>query len=179
MLIVAIGITDSVGKKVKFLQCIIILTSNISTEKIKPSIGFTNNVSELKSNHQFNMENINSEFSSEFRSRLDEIIIFHPINSITDKIIEKNLRELTFLLADKKIRFLISDSVKLFLTKNYNVENSGARSLDRLIDTQIKQPIAEEILFGKLQNGGFVNIDYCKKDDKIVFKFVYLFTPPV
>ncbi|CAF3793645.1 unnamed protein product [Rotaria magnacalcarata] len=136
-------ITDSVGKKVKFLHCIIILTSNVSAEKIKPSIGFADNNLELQGHAQFNMENIN--------------------NTIVDKIVDKSLRELTSLLADRKISFLVSDSVKQFLAANYSVNNSGARSLDRLIDIKIKQHIADEILFGKLKNGGFVKIDYSQK----------------
>jgi len=165
-------ITDSVGKKVKFLHCIIILTSNVSAEKIKPSIGFANNNLELQGHAQFNMENINSEFSSEFRSRLDKIILFNPIDTIVDKIVDKSLKELTSLLADRKISFLVSDSVKQFLAANYSVNNSGARSLDRLIDIKIKQHIADEILFGKLKNGGFVKIDYSQKHSKIIFKFI-------
>ena len=63
-------LTDSTGKKVKFSHCIIILTSNVSVNKIKPSIGFGNAL-DLHDHDQFDMENINSEFSSEFRSRLD------------------------------------------------------------------------------------------------------------
>ena len=58
-----------------------------------------------------------------------------------------------------------------YLIKNYNVTQSGARVLDRIIDTEIKQHIADAILFGKLKNGGLVDIDYSKKLDKIVFKF--------
>ena len=165
-------LTDSVGKKVKFAHCIIILTSNVSAEKIKPLIGFTNNTSKLEDHDKFNMENINSEFSSEFRSRLDKIILFNPIDTIVDKIVDKSLRELTSMLADRKIKFSVSDAVKQYLVESYNVDNEGARSLDRLIDTQIKQYIADAILFGKLKNGGFVKIDYSKKQSKIIFKFV-------
>ena len=58
------------------------------------------------------MENINSEFSSEFRSRLDKIILFNPIDTIIDKIVGKSLQELTYQLAIRKVRFLVSDAVK-------------------------------------------------------------------
>ena len=163
-------LTDSTGKKVKFSHCIIILTSNVSVNKIKPSIGFGNAL-DLHDHDQFDMENINSEFSSEFRSRLDKIILFNPIDTIIDKIVGKSLQELTSQLAIRKVRFLVSDAVKQYLAKNYSVTKSGARSLDRIIDTQIKQHIADAILFGKLRNGGFVEIDYSQKHNKITFKF--------
>ena len=163
-------LTDSTGKKVKFSHCIIILTSNVSVQKTKSTIGFSN-ISDLQVHDEFDMEAINSEFSSEFRSRLDKIILFNPIDKIVDKIVGKSLQELTSQLADKKVRFLVSDAVKQYLTKNYNVTKSGARTLDRIIDTQIKQQIADAILFGKLKNGGFVEIDYSLKHDKITFRF--------
>jgi ATP-dependent Clp protease ATP-binding subunit ClpA len=164
-------LTDSTGKKVKFSNCIIILTSNVSAQKIKPPIGFSSNGSELQMSDQFDMEAINSEFSSEFRSRLDKIILFNPIDTIVDKIVGKSLEELTSQLADRKVRFSVSDAVKQYLIKNYNVTQSGARALDRVIDIQIKQHIADAILFGKLKNGGFVEIDYSPKYNKITFKF--------
>jgi len=162
-------LTDSTGKKVKFSHCIIILTSNIAIQKTKPSMGFNSSV--LPKEDQFDINIINSEFSSELISRLDKIILFNPIDSIVSKIVGKNLEELTSQLADKKVRFSVSNSVKQYLIKNYNVAQSGARVLDRIIDTEIKQHIADAILFGKLKNGGLVDIDYSKKLDKIVFKF--------
>ena len=162
-------LTDSTGKKVKFSHCIIILTSNIAIQKTKPSMGFNSSV--LPKEDQFDINIINSEFSSELISRLDKIILFNPIDSIVSKIVGKNLEELTSQLADKKVRFSVSNSVKQYLIKNYNVAQSGSRVLDRIIDTEIKQHIADAILFGKLKNGGLVDIDYSKKLDKIVFKF--------
>ena len=117
------------------------------------------------------MEVVNNEFSSEFRSRLDKIILFNPIDTIIDKIVAKSLDELTSQLANRKVRFVVSNAVKKHLAKNYNVNQNGARALDRLIDTQIKQQIADAILFGKLKNGGVVEIDYSSEHGKITFKF--------
>ncbi len=164
-------LTDSTGKKVNFSHSIIIFTSNVSMQKLKLPIGFNSGVHNSQEFDQFDMEDINSEFSSEFRSRLDKIILFNPIDMIVDKIVAKSLQELTSQLADRKVKFGVSDAVKKYLAKNYNVTKNGARALDRIIDTQIKQYIADAILFGKLRNGGFVEIDYCQKDNKITFKF--------
>lgn len=165
-------LTDSVGKKVKFSHCIIILTTNVPAERIKQSIGFGGNIPEVQGKPLFDMENINSEFSREFRSRLDKIIVFNPIDTIVDKIVDKRLAELRSLLADRKITFEVSGSVRRYLAKNYDIKDGGARSLDRLIDTQIKQHIAEAILFGNLKKGGVVKIDYSDEQNNIIFKFV-------
>ena len=87
------------------------------------------------------------------------------------KIVSKNLKELKAQLADKKVRLDVSDQVKNYLyTKCFNSKD-GARKLDRIIDTRIKQSIADEILFGKLTNGGTVNVDLLKDTKKITFKF--------
>lgn len=162
-------LTDSTGKKVKFSHCIIILTSNIAVQKIKSPIGF--NSSDLPKPQQFDISVINSEFSSELISRLDKIILFNPIDNIISNIVSKNLEELASQLADKKVKFSVSNSVKQYLIKNYNTTQSGARVLERIIDMEIKQHIADAILFGKLKNGGLVDIDYSQKLDKIIFKF--------
>jgi ATP-dependent Clp protease ATP-binding subunit ClpA len=162
-------LTDSTGKKVKFSHCIIILTSNIAVQKSKSPIGF-NNLDVLTSD-KFDLNIINSEFSSELISRLDKILLFNPIDSIISKIVSKNLEELASQLADKKVRFSVSNSVEQYLIKNYNVTQSGARVLDRIIDTEIKQHIADAILFGKLKNGGLVDVSYSQKQGKIIFKF--------
>jgi ATP-dependent Clp protease ATP-binding subunit ClpA len=162
-------LTDSTGKKVKFSHCIIILTSNIAVQKSKSPIGF-NNLDGLTSD-KFDLNIINSEFSSELISRLDKILLFNPIDSIISKIVSKNLEELASQLADKKVRFSVSNSVEQYLIKNYNVTQSGARVLDRIIDTEIKQHIADAILFGKLKNGGLVDVTYSQKQGKIIFKF--------
>ena len=162
-------LTDSTGKKVKFSHCIIILTSNIAVQKIKSPIGF--NSSDLPKPQQFDISVINSEFSSELISRLDKIILFNPIDNIISNIVSKNLEELASQLADKKVKFSVSNSVKQYLIKNYNTTQSGGRVLERIIDMEIKQHIADAILFGKLKNGGLVDIDYSQKLDKIIFKF--------
>lgn len=163
-------LTDSTGKKITFSHSIIILTSNLAVSKTKASIGFGSSANSSGVD-EFDMGAINAEFSPEFRSRLDKIILFNPIDGIVDKIVNKNLKELAAQLADKKVRISISTAAKKHFAQRCFKDKNGARVLDRVIDTEIKQPIAEAILFGKLKNGGAVEVDYSKKEQKIIFKF--------
>ena len=164
------SLTDSTGKHINFMNTIIILTTNVVAEKTKSLIGFSEDNKEDMV-PALNLDPINQQFSPEFRSRLDNIVLFNPIDGIVDKIVSKNIKELSSQLADKGVRLSVSAIVKnYFVEKCFN--NNGARELDRAIDTHIKQKIADEILFGKLQNGGSVNVDLSKKGQEFIFKFV-------
>lgn len=160
-------ITDSTGKHINFSNTIIILTTNVIAEEEKSAIGFNQENSEQK---KINMDALNEQFSPEFRSRLDEIILFNQIDGIIDKIVSKNIKELASQLADKKVRLKVNALVKKYLVEDC-FDKNGARYLDRIIDTTIKQKIAEEILFGKLKNGGTAIVDFCKKNQEVTFKF--------
>ena len=163
-------LTDSTGKHINFTHTMIILTTNLVAEKEKASIGFNN---EKKENEEpeMSMEAFHSKFNPEFRSRLDSIILFNPIDGIIDKIVTKNFKELAAQLADKKVRLKVSASAKKYLVETCFDPNNGARELDRIIDSKIKQSIADEILFGALASGGTASIDFSKADQKITFKF--------
>lgn len=163
-------LTDSTGKHINFSHTMIILTTNLVAEEEKSTIGFTQNDS-TNTKIGLNMEAFNQHFSPEFRGRLDKIILFNPISNIIDKIVSKNLKELAAQLADKKVRLVVNSSVKKYFALNCFNTKSNARELDRIIDTNIKQAIADEILFGKLRNGGMVTIDYFKKSKELTFKF--------
>ncbi|PCJ25115.1 MAG: ATP-dependent Clp protease ATP-binding subunit ClpA [Rickettsiales bacterium] len=164
-------LTDNTGKHINFTHSMIILTSNLIAGDTKAPIGFSNKPAGQEEKKEPNMENINEHFSPEFRSRLDKIIIFNPIDGIVEKIVSKNLKELASMLADKKVRLTISKSVIKYFVENCFSNASGARGLDRMIDTKIKQKIADEILFGKLKQGGTAILDFSKKDKEITFKF--------
>jgi len=167
------SLTDSSGKNVNFSHSIIILTSNLCNTTEKNSIGFaSDSQAELKEGlSTLNMEAINNYFSPEFRGRLDKIILFNPVDKIIDKIVSKNIKDLASMLADKKIRLHVTPSVKKYFVDNYYNRENGARGLDKAIDTQIKQRVADEILFGKLKNGGTIDIDYSPKTKNLFFTF--------
>jgi len=165
------NLTDSTGKHVNFMNTMIILTTNVVAEQEKASIGFNEN-DEQDIVPALNLDPINAQFSPEFRGRLDNIVLFNPIGGIVDKIVSKNIKELAAQLADKRVRLKVSASVKKYLAEKCFNDNSGARELARTIDTHIKQAIADEILFGKLKNGGSASVDLAKKDQEIIFKFM-------
>jgi ATP-dependent Clp protease ATP-binding subunit ClpA len=164
------NLTDSTGKHVNFMNTMIILTTNIAAEKVKSIIGFNDSNQINDAAEQFDFSLINERFSPEFRSRLDNIVLFNPIDGIINQIISKSIKELASQLADKKVRLNVSSAVKNYFAEKC-LKNNGARTLDRTIDTHIKQAIADAILFGQLRNGGTVSVDLCKKSQEITFKF--------
>lgn len=163
-------LTDSTGKHINFSHTMIILTTNLVAEEEKSTIGFAQTDS-TNAKIGLNMEAFNQHFSPEFRGRLDKIILFNPIGNIIDKIVSKNLKELAAQLADKKVRLIVNSGVKKYFAVYCSNKKGNARELDRIIDTSIKQAIADEILFGKLRNGGVVIIDYSSKSKELTFKF--------
>jgi ATP-dependent Clp protease ATP-binding subunit ClpA len=164
------NLTDSTGKQVNFMNTMVILTTNIVAEKEKAAIGFSKE-GEGDVELPLNLDRIKDQFSPEFRSRLDKIVFFNPIDDIVDQIVVKNIKELAAQLADRRVRLKVSASVKKHLAEKCFNKDNGARELARAIDTHIKQAIADEILFGKLKNGGSASVDMSKKSQEIVFKF--------
>jgi ATP-dependent Clp protease ATP-binding subunit ClpA len=113
---------------------------------------------------------IEKMFSPEFRNRLDEVINFNSLNpEIMEKVVDKFMMELNGQLAVKKIIVTISDRVRTWLAKKGYNPQYGARPLARVIQTEIKDALSDEILFGRMQKGGEVSIDL--KDDELVFNY--------
>ncbi len=162
-------ITDSTGKHINFSHTIIIMTTNVVAEVKKSNIGFKEDPNTTKK--EMDMSSFNNNFRPEFRSRLDKIILFNPIENIIDKIVAKNIKELAAQLADKKVRLKVTAAVKKHFAQDCFNNKTGARELNQAMDAELKQYIADEILFGKLQNGGCVDIEFDKKEQKLLFKF--------
>lgn len=165
------NLTDSTGKNIDFTHTMIILTTNLQAQKQAAAIGFS---TEEQKELPPSMEQFENAFSPEFRGRLDKIILFNPIDNIVDKIVEKNFKELAAQLADRRVNLRVAKAVTKHLVQNCFSKRSGARELDKIIDAEIKQHIADEILFGRLQNGGSVVVDMDKKNGEITFKFTKL-----
>lgn len=160
-------LTDSSGKSVNFAHTIIIFTTNCGAGDNSIKVGFSDN-NDYK--NAASMEAINAMFSPEFRSRLDNIIIFNPLDdNIISRIIEKNILELKAQLADKGVKILLDKTVSTYLLNHGFDRRSGARTLNRIINLEIKEKIADEILFGKLKKGGIVRIKY--DNSNMVFEF--------
>jgi len=162
-------LTDNAGKKADFRNVILIMTSNAGARELySQSIGFTlsQDESERKS-----LKAIEQTMSPEFRNRLDAIVSFNPLNmEVMKMIVDKFINRIKSQLIEKNVALELSDSAREWLAEKGYDTRLGARPLARLIQKEIETPLADEILFGKLENGGYVYIDITK-DDKPGFNF--------
>ena len=159
-------LTDHNSRTVDFRNVILIMTSNVGAAELdKNSIGFNNTV-----NNKDNETEINKMFSPEFRNRMDSIIKFDFLSKKTmHYIVEKVINNLEDQLAEKNIFVDLSDKAKKYLVeKGYDIK-FGARPLERLIQKEIKEPLADQILFGKLKKGGNIVVDIVREELKIKY----------
>lgn len=163
-------LTDNNGKKADFRNVILIMTSNAgASEMAAGSIGFGSGVGSTKSRGKQALE---KTFSPEFRNRLDAIVQFsHLAPETMERVVDKFIGELEHALLDKQVEVELSDAARFYLARAGYSEKFGARPLDRLIDREVKQPLAKELLFGKLADGGRVDIDHEPEEDKLSFRF--------
>ena len=155
-------LTDNNGRKADFRNVTIIMTTNAGAEAIsKTSIGFT-----LGSNSGDEMGDIKRLFSPEFRNRLDAIVSFAPLSEdIIMRVVDKFLMQLEDQLHEKKVDATFSDTLKAYLGKKGFDPLMGARPMSRLIQDTIRRALADELLFGKLANGGHVHVDIDQADN--------------
>ena len=155
-------LTDHNGKTVIFSNVILIMTTNAGASDLaKPAIGFGNS-----SRSGDDMEAINRLFTPEFRNRLDATISFASLPpKIVSRVVEKFVLQLEAQLADRGVTFELDEQATGWLAKEGYDEQMGARPLGRLIQEKIKKPLAEEVLFGKLQKGGVVKVTLDKDAD--------------
>lgn len=156
-------ITGSNGKKADARNSIIIMTSNLgAADAEKNAVGFGS--LERDSDPK---DAVNRFFAPEFRNRLDGIIKFGKLDHATMvKVVKKFIEELNSLIKDKNIHIKPTSNVIEYLIKNGFDSKMGARPLQRTIDEKIKKPLSKEILFGKLVNGGVVELDIVNEDLK-------------
>jgi ATP-dependent Clp protease ATP-binding subunit ClpA len=156
-------LTDNNGKKADFRNVILLMTSNAGAREMSsPAIGF----SQKEDDHRATkgMKAIENLFSPEFRNRLDGIITFNGLSlQIMERIVDKFITEMEGQLAEKRVRLELSPAARLWLAERGYDPTFGARPLSRLIQTEIKDVLADEILFGQLKQGGYVTI-MCTED---------------
>ena len=116
---------------------------------------------------------IENAFTPEFRNRLDAVVQFKPLpQGVITSIVDKFLIRLEAQLIEKNVTLIVDDKAKRWLAdKGYDVK-MGARPMERVIQENIKRPLADEILFGELSDGGTVRITLGKNKDKLTLKFV-------
>lgn len=161
-------LTDNNGRKVDFRNVVLLFTSNVGARDMeRRSVGFSG--SDPVSGKAA-AKAVEQTFSPEFRNRLDSIIYFNPLDPLTvGHVVGKQLLELESLLLAKSVELDVDAEVRAWLAEKGYDRLLGARPLTRIIQDELKKPLAEEILFGQLENGGSVSITM--KDGKPHFTF--------
>ena len=167
-------LTDNNGRKADFRNVIIIMTTNAGAESMqKATIGFT-----TRRETGDEMTDIKRLFTPEFRNRLDSIISFRSLDEeIIMRVVDKFLIQLEEQLHEKKVDALFTDALRKHLAKHGFDPLMGARPMQRLIQDTIRRALADELLFGKLLNGGHVTVDV-DEGDKVQLSFDKLGNPP-
>lgn len=162
------SLTDSNGRKTDFRNVTLIMTTNAGAESLsKTSMGFTQ--SKKTGDEQAEIKRL---FTPEFRNRLDATVSFSPLShDVILKVVDKFLMQLEDQLHEKKVDATFTDPLKSYLAKNGFDPSMGARPMSRLIQDTIRKALADELLFGKLTNGGNVIIDIDSNDKvKLIFE---------
>jgi len=154
-------LTDNNGKQADFRNVIIMMTSNAGTREMSvASIGFGDRQQDTLDKGREAVEKL---FSPEFRNRLDGIIGFNPLDhDIMVRIVDKFMDELNDQLLAKRVTLTLTPKARQWLAKKGHSTKFGARPLARLIQKEIKDPLADEILFGQLEKGGTVKVGIAK-----------------
>lgn len=157
-------LTDTNGRQADFRHIVLVMTSNAgASEIVRNSIGFSS-----QDNSNDGLEVIKKQFSPEFRNRLDAIINFAPLTSETiGLVVDKFIMELDEQLSHKGVTFTVDKSAREWLIEHGYDKAMGARPMARLIQENVKKPLADELLFGKLMHGGHVILKV--KDGKLHF----------
>lgn len=161
-------LTDNNGRKADFRNVTIIMTTNAGAESLsKSNMGFT--TAKQAGDEQADIKRL---FSPEFRNRLDATVSFTALShDIIIRVVDKFLIQLEDQLHEKKVEATFSDALKTYLGKKGFDPQMGARPMARLIQDTIRKALADELLFGKLANGGSVHVDIDDKDEvKLIFE---------
>ena len=148
-------LTDHSGKAIDFRNVILIMTTNAGA-RIWPA---PPSASTSRSAKATTREAIDRLFAPEFRNRLDAIVPFARLpKQVIARVVDKFILQLEAQLADRNVTIELTDEARAWLVKNGYDEAMGARPMARVIQTQIKTPLADEVLFGRLKNGGVVKV---------------------
>lgn len=161
-------LTDNNGRKADFRNVILILTSNAGAREMAGStVGFEPGAGDAR---HTGMKAIEKAFSPEFRNRLDAILIFNSLSpEIVERIVDKFVHELQTQLAPRQVQLVLEPEARAWLARRGYDRTYGARPLSRLIQTEIKDRLSDELLFGRLAAGGTVRVQL--QDDALVFDF--------
>lgn len=166
-------LTDNNGRKADFRNVILIMTSNAGAQEVsRASMGFAH-----QDHSSDAMEVIRRTFSPEFRNRLDTIIQFKALSAPSiSRVVDKFVLQLELLLEDKNVTLEVSERARAWLAEHGYDEKMGARPMARLIQEKIKKPLADEILFGALANGGHIEVDMAEGEIELISQSTKLCT---
>jgi ATP-dependent Clp protease ATP-binding subunit ClpA len=159
-------LTDNNGRKADFRNVVLVMTTNAGAQEVsRPSIGFT------QQDHSSDaMEAIKRLFTPEFRNRLDAIVQFNALDpTVIAQVVDKFIFELEAQLQEQQVTIEVEESARLWLAGHGYDAKMGARPMARIIQQYIKKPLAEELLFGRLVNGGHLIIRL--EGDELAFDF--------
>jgi ATP-dependent Clp protease ATP-binding subunit ClpA len=171
-------LTDNNGRKADFRQVVLIMTSNAGSRELSASsIGFWESGASAravdarhKAAQQRSKQAVEKVFNPEFRNRLDAIVSFGPLSpDVMETIVEKFILQLEAQLAERRVAIALEPEARAWLARKGYDPVFGARPLARVIQTEVRDPLTDEILFGRLENGGTVTI--ALHDDKLDFRF--------
>ncbi|MBA6233691.1 MULTISPECIES: ATP-dependent Clp protease ATP-binding subunit ClpA [unclassified Colwellia] len=160
-------LTDNNGRKADFRNIVLVLTTNAGAHEItRQSIGFKQQDQTIDA-----MGEINKTFSPEFRNRLDNIVWFNHLDEVViQQVVDKFIVELQALLDEKGVSLELTKEAKKWLAVKGYDKTMGARPMSRLIQEQLKKPLANELLFGDLTHGGVAKVGV--KKDKLVLSYI-------
>jgi ATP-dependent Clp protease ATP-binding subunit ClpA len=154
------ALTDNNGRKADFRNVIIIMTSNVGSEGMNSQpLGFGNNLPAVSQGA------IDKTFRPEFRNRLDMIVKFAALSlEIAEKVVDKFIAELDSLLLEKRASISITSAARAWMAEKGYEPQYGARSISRLVQKEVKDKLADELLFGRLVDGGMVVVDVANSE---------------
>ncbi|PRQ05336.1 ATP-dependent Clp protease ATP-binding subunit ClpC [Enhygromyxa salina] len=163
-------LTDTTGKKTDFRNVILIMTSNAGAfEMTQRKVGFGGDDTHVDTAANKALERT---FSPEFRNRLDKIVTFGQLpKPVVDKVADKMLRELEIQLAERDVRLTWTPAARDWIARKGYDKKFGARPMGRVIDDNIKGALVDELLFGRLEEGGEVRVDCDVDKDELRFEF--------
>jgi len=158
-------LTDNNGKKTDFRHVVLIMTSNVgAVDLARRPVGFGDRTSAGRDDVAFK-----NTFSPEFRNRMDARISFDALSpAVMGRVVDKFMLELSGQLAERNVTVSLSDAARDYLADKGYDKDMGARPLGRLIQDEVKRPLGDELLFGELEHGGHVLVDY--RDGAICFE---------
>jgi ATP-dependent Clp protease ATP-binding subunit ClpA len=171
-------LTDNNGRKADFRQVVLIMTSNAGSRELSAgSIGFWESGASTraldarqKAAQQRSRQAVEKTFSPEFRNRLDAIVTFGPLSpAVMETIVEKFILQLEAQLSERRVAITLEQDARIWLAEKGYDPVYGARPLARVVQSEVRDPLTDEILFGQLENGGTVTIRVA--DGKLAFAY--------